>query len=316
MGNDRVRKIFGLGETVFDILFKDNQPIGAKPGGSVYNALITLGRLGLKPAFISEIGDDKIGNLICDFLKENEVETKYIYSFDRGKTPLALAFLDEKQNADYLFYKDYPSQRLEYITPRIDENDIVLIGSYFALNPVLRDKVVEFLEYAKSRKAIIYYDVNFRKSHINDVRFLMPSILENFEFADIVKGSDEDFMNIYGEGDGAKVYKENIEYFSKNFIYTQGEKGATIFGRGVQLNCPSKPITPKSTVGAGDNFNAGIVFGLLKENILREDLKNGLSDEKWNKIVQYAIDFSSEVCTTLDNYISVDFAKNYVSQSL
>lgn len=316
MENDRVRKIFGLGETVFDILFKDNQPIGAKPGGSVYNALITLGRLGLKPAFISEIGDDKIGNLICDFLKENEVETKYIYSFDRGKTPLALAFLDEKQNADYLFYKDYPSQRLEYITPRIDENDIVLIGSYFALNPVLRDKVVEFLEYAKSRKAIIYYDVNFRKSHINDVRFLMPSILENFEFADIVKGSDEDFMNIYGEGDGAKVYKENIEYFSKNFIYTQGEKGATIFGRGVQLNCPSKPITPKSTVGAGDNFNAGIVFGLLKENILREDLKNGLSDEKWNKIVQYAIDFSSEVCTTLDNYISVDFAKNYVSQSL
>ena len=74
-----------------------------------------------------------------------------------------------------------------------------MIGSYFALNPVLRDKVVEFLEYAQTRKAIIYYDVNFRKSHINDVRFLMPSILENYEFADIVKGSDEDFMNIYGE---------------------------------------------------------------------------------------------------------------------
>ncbi|MBO5132308.1 MAG: carbohydrate kinase [Paludibacteraceae bacterium] len=313
MENDRsVRKIFGIGETVFDILFRDNQPIGAKPGGSVYNALITLGRLGLKPAFISEIGDDKIGHLICDFLKENEVETKYIYSFDRGKTPLALAFLDEKQNADYLFYKDYPSQRLDYITPRIDENDIVLIGSYFALNPVLRDKVVEFLEYAQTRKAIIYYDVNFRKSHINDVRFLMPSILENYEFADIVKGSDEDFMNIYGESDGLKVYKENIEYYSKNFIYTQGEHGAKLFSKGVELNFSAKTITPKSTIGAGDNFNAGIVFGLLRENITREDLKNGLSEELWNKIVQVAIDFSSEVCTTLDNYVSVDFAKNYL----
>lgn len=313
MENDRsVRKIFGIGETVFDILFRDNQPIGAKPGGSVYNALITLGRLGLNPAFISEIGDDKIGHLICDFLKENEVETKYIYSFDRGKTPLALAFLDEKQNADYLFYKDYPSQRLDYITPRIDENDIVLIGSYFALNPVLRDKVVEFLEYAQTRKAIIYYDVNFRKSHINDVRFLMPSILENYEFADIVKGSDEDFMNIYGESDGLKVYKENIEYYSKNFIYTQGEQGAKLFSKGVELNFSAKTITPKSTIGAGDNFNAGIVFGLLRENITREDLKNGLSEEQWRKIVQVAIDFSSEVCTTLDNYVSVDFAKNYL----
>jgi fructokinase len=313
MESDRsVRKIFGIGETVFDILFRDNQPIGAKPGGSVYNALITLGRLGLKPAFISEIGDDKIGHLICDFLKENEVETKYIYSFDRGKTPLALAFLDEKQNADYLFYKDYPSQRLDYITPRIDENDIVLIGSYFALNPVLRDKVVEFLEYAQARKAIIYYDVNFRKSHINDVRFLMPSILENYEFADIVKGSDEDFMNIYGESDGLKVYKENIEYYSKNFIYTQGEQGAKLFSKGVELNFHAKSIIPKSTIGAGDNFNAGIVFGLLRENITREDLINGLSEEQWRKIVQVAIDFSSEVCTTLDNYVSVDFAKNYL----
>ena len=313
MESDRsVRKIFGIGETVFDILFRDNHPIGAKPGGSVYNALITLGRLGLKPAFISEIGDDKIGHLICDFLKENEVETKYIYSFDRGKTPLALAFLDEKQNADYLFYKDYPSQRLDYITPRIDENDIVLIGSYFALNPVLRDKVVEFLEYAQARKAIIYYDVNFRKSHINDVRFLMPSILENYEFADIVKGSDEDFMNIYGESDGLKVYKENIEYYSKNFIYTQGEQGAKLFSKGVELNFLAKSIIPKSTIGAGDNFNAGIVFGLLRENITREDLINGLSEEQWCKIVQVAIDFSSEVCTTLDNYVSVDFAKNYL----
>lgn len=312
VNDDGMRKIFGIGETVFDILFRDNQPIGAKPGGSVYNALITLGRLGLNPAFISEIGDDKIGSLICNFLKENNVETKYIYSFDRGKTPLALAFLDENQNADYLFYKDYPSQRLDYITPRIDENDIVLIGSYFALNPVIRDKVVEFLEYAQSRKAIIYYDVNFRKSHINDVRFLMPSILENFEFADIVKGSDEDFINIYGESERDKVYKENIEYYSKNFIYTQGAKGATIFSKGFKKEFPANNVIPQSTVGAGDNFNAGIVFGLLKENVLREDLVNGLSDEKWSRIVRYAIDFSSEVCTSLDNYISVDFASNYL----
>ena len=140
----------------------------------------------------------------------------------------------------------------------------------------------------------------------------MPSILENYEFADIVKGSDEDFMNIYGESDGLKVYKENIEYYSKNFIYTQGEQGAKLFFKGVELNFHAKSIIPKSTIGAGDNFNAGIVFGLLRENITREDLINGLSEEQWCKIVQVAIDFSSEVCTTLDNYVSVDFAKNYL----
>ena len=75
---------------------------------------------------------------------------------------MALAFLDEKQNADYLFYKDYSSDRLDFVTPIIDEDDIVVIGSYYAINPVLREKITDLLEFAKTRKAIIYYDVNYR----------------------------------------------------------------------------------------------------------------------------------------------------------
>ncbi|MBO7636361.1 MAG: carbohydrate kinase [Paludibacteraceae bacterium] len=307
-----MRKIIGIGETVYDILFKNNQPISAKPGGSVYNALISLGRLHTNPIFISEIGDDRIGEIIKNFLIENQVETKYIYSYDRGKTPLALAFLDEKRNADYLFYKDYPAERLDYIMPRIDENDIVIIGSYFALNPVLRDRVVELLDFARERKAIIYYDVNFRKSHINDVRHLMPAILDNFEYADIIKGSDEDFINIYGEDDPNQIYRDHISFYSKNFIYTKGEKGAQIFGNNFEKSYAANNITPVSTVGAGDNFNAGIVYGLIKEEITLEELKAGVAEERWDKVVRYAIDFSSFVCTTLDNYISKEYAANFL----
>ena len=33
-----MRKVIGIGETVLDIIFKDNQPIGAVPGGNTYNA--------------------------------------------------------------------------------------------------------------------------------------------------------------------------------------------------------------------------------------------------------------------------------------
>ncbi len=308
-----MRKIIGIGETVFDILFKENQPISAKPGGSVYNALISLGRLKMQPIFISEIGEDRIGGIIKDFLVENEVETKYIYSYDRGKTPLALAFLDEKQNADYLFYKDYPADRLDYIMPRIDRDDIVVIGSYFALNPVLRERLVDLLEFAKERKAIIYYDVNFRKSHINDVRHLMPSILDNFEYADIIKGSDEDFVNIYGENDPQQIYKDHISFYCKNFIYTMGEKGAKVFGCSkFEKDYGAKNITPLSTVGAGDNFNAGIIFGLIKEDVTLDEINAGIPEDKWDRIVNYAVEFSSYVCTTLDNYISKEFASKFI----
>lgn len=309
-----MRRIIGIGETVFDILFKDNQPIGAKPGGSVYNALISLGRLGLEPAFISEIGNDKIGMIIKDFLDANHVKTDYIYSFDKGKTPLALAFLDDKQNADYLFYKDYPSDRLDYIMPEINADDILVIGSYYALNPVLHDKLVDLLDYAQEKKAIIYYDVNFRKSHINDVRHLMPTILDNFEYADIIKGSDEDFLNIYGEEGAEQIYHDHISFYSKNFIYTEGAKGAHVFGNNFSKQYQGNVITPVSTVGAGDNFNAGVIYGLIKENVTLDELKAGISEERWNSIARCAIDFSSFVCTTVDNYITPEFAQAYLKK--
>lgn len=306
-----MRKIIGIGETVFDIIFKEEQPISGRPGGSVYNALITLGRLGVRPMFISEIGNDRISEIIKRVLENNNVDTSCIYAYS-GRSPLALAFLDENQNADYSFYKDYPDARLDYIMPRIDEDDIVLISSYFALNPVLREKLIEILEFAHDRKAIIYYDLNFRKSHIAEVRHLMPSIIENYEYADIIKGSEEDFRNIYNESDAKQTYKDHIEFYTKNFIYTQGAKGAQFFAEGYEKCHKGKEINAVSTVGAGDNFNAGIVYGLIKENVRWADLHGGnISPQTWDKIISYAIEFSAYVCTTLDNYISPELASKY-----
>ena len=306
------RKVIGIGETVFDIIFKNNQVISAKPGGSVYNAMISLGRMKQPAIFISKISEDRVGKMIKSFLEENNVSTECLYTSDRIRTSLALAFLDEEQKADYVFYKDYLADSLDYIMPAINENDIVMIGSFFALNPVLREKLVEILKFARDRKAIIYYDVNLRKTHAHEVGHLMPVFLENYEFADIIKGSDEDFENIYNENNAAQTYKEHIEFYSKNFIYTQGEKGAIVFGKNFRKEYPANRITPVSTVGAGDSFNAGIIYGLLKYGVTLHELKTGVPESKWDNIVKCAIDFSSFVCTTYDNYISPDFAERYL----
>lgn len=59
-----MRKVIGIGETILDILFKDEQPTAAVPGGSVFNGIISLGRMGVNVCFISETGNDKVGNII------------------------------------------------------------------------------------------------------------------------------------------------------------------------------------------------------------------------------------------------------------
>ena len=76
----------------------------------------------------------------------------------------------------------------------------------------------------------------------------------------------------------------------------------------------SPAIHPVSTIGAGDNFNAGILYGLLKYNVRHCDLAN-LSRETWANIIRCGIDLAAEVCCSYDNYISKEFATSYLSQS-
>ena len=115
-----MRKVFGIGETILDIIFRNDQPQKAVPGGSVFNGLISLGRLNVPVSFISELGNDRVGDMIRDFMEDNHITTEFVDRFPDGKSPISLAFLDDDKNANYIFYKDYPAQRLEVPLPKID----------------------------------------------------------------------------------------------------------------------------------------------------------------------------------------------------
>lgn len=188
-----MRKVIGIGETILDIIFEGNQPSAAVPGGSVFNGIVSLGRAGVRVCFISETGNDRVGNIILQSMRDNGIPTEHVNVFPDGKSPVSLAFLNERNDAEYIFYKDYPRQRLDVLYPKIEEDDIVVIGSYYALNPVLREKILELLDTAREKKAIIYYDPNFRSSHKNEAMKLAPTIIENLEYADIYGGQQKTF---------------------------------------------------------------------------------------------------------------------------
>lgn len=309
-----MRKIFGIGETILDIIFQNNQPYKAVPGGSVFNGLITLGRMGFPVTFISELGNDRVGDIIRDFMQDSHLTTEFVDCFPNGKSPLSLAFLDEDKNAHYIFYKDYPAQRLEVPLPAIEPDDIFIFGSYYSLNPALRPRMVEFLQYARERKAILYYDPNFRKAHAHEAILLKPTVLENLEFADIVRGSDEDFQNLFGKTDTREVYQDHVKLYCDRLLSTRGANGVDLCTRQFTCHFDAPRIHSVSTIGAGDNFNAGILYGLLKYDIRRDDLPD-IDMETWGKIVRHGMDLAAEVCQSYDNYVSKEFAAQYVSLS-
>ncbi len=305
-----MRKVIGIGETVLDIIFKDEQPIGAYPGGSAFNALISLGRSGVPCAFISEAGNDRVGKNVISFLKENHVNADNVNVFSDSKSPISLAFLDEHNDAEYIFYKDHPHDQLDFAYPSIQPDDIVVFGSFYAVNPVIRPQVVALLEDARSHGAIIYYDVNFRQSHKHEVMKITPNLLENLDYADFVRGSREDFSVLYKLTDPDKIYNAEISFYCKRFICTQGRDTVELRAENGFRRSYEVPDTPTvSTIGAGDNFNAGFIYGLVKHGITREQIEHGLSPEQWDRLIASAQEFSAECCKSLFNYVSKEFGE-------
>ena len=306
-----MRKVIGIGETVLDIIFKNDQPIGAVPGGSVFNGIISLGRAGVPATFISEAGNDRVGRNIVAFLKDNGVNADNINIYPNSKSPISLAFLDESNDAEYIYYKDHPHDQLDFAYPTVERDDVVMFGSFYAVNPVIRPQVQGFLEYAHNNGAILYYDVNFRASHKDEVMKVTPNILENLEYADIVRGSSEDFNVMFRKTDPDTVYRSEIAFYTKKFILTQGKNPVELRAEnGLSKQYPVIETDTVSTIGAGDNFNAGFVYGIMKYGITRDDMERGLSEQQWDNLIHCAQLFSANCCKSINNSIDKAFGES------
>lgn len=286
-----MKRVIGIGETVLDILFKDDQPQKAIPGGSTFNSIVSLGRAGVPCVMVTEVGGDHIGDIICRYLQDNGVSSEYVCRHPNVKSHISLAFLDEHNDAQYIFYKDHASVSLDGPLPVFGNDDVVLFGSFFAINPVIRTVVGGLLRAAREAGAWLYYDVNFRKPHIVDLPDVMPNIEENMRLADVVRGSMEDFDYLYGLHEGDEIYSRVSQYCHK-LILTDGARPIRVYTPDGCETYPVQTIETVSTVGAGDNFNAGYIYATMQGE-KEETSRIGMA-QRW----------SQDVCRQIGNNIS------------
>lgn len=283
-------KIVGIGETVFDIVFKDGKPQAAVPGGSVFNAIISLGRTAGAAAsgsaagvsasggtvasstaarcaaprviMATQMGKDNVAEIITGFMRRNNVETTHAICVEGRQSTISLAMLDSRNDARYEFFRDSAMPKFQTPDIEFEPGDILLFGSFFAISPATRLQVRELVARARSQGAIIYYDINFRKGPHGNSPHIKDYIEENCALSTIVRGSSEDIGNIYGECTAAEAYRDHISSLCSNFICTKGADSTEVFSPGFHATYPVRKIETLSTIGAGDNFNAGVVYTL------------------------------------------------------
>lgn len=296
-----------------DILFHEKNtgngeyvPFAAVPGGSTFNSMVSVGRSGVPCKFMGYTGNNKVGHQIVEFMHRNGISTEYFQIRNNERAALSLAYLDSNGDADYTFYKEEPLAATDYSMPEFTEKDYFLFGSYYSICPGLRPQVKDILQTAHDAGSVIYYDINFRRSHSHQKQALLPVIQENCRLSSIVRGSADDFDILFGTRDPEEIYHKHISPFCPIFICTAGAghifictpTGTYDF---IVPQIPAEEIV--STVGAGDSFNAGFLCAMYHRSI-RKDQVRRLSYSQWEELISNGIFYSSQVCRSQHNYIN------------
>jgi fructokinase len=287
--------VHAIGESLYDLTFQNSNSVWACPGGSMLNSAVSLSRKSVPVRFYTEIGNDKTGNLLIAFLRSNRIITDSI-SIYNGKTSLALAFLDAKGDAEYDFYSYRPELPPDFLIPLLEKGDIMLFGSTYARQPRNQMNISKLAKRIKQNDGILIYDPNFRATADN-----RPDIIDlistNIGMSDIVRGSDQDFYNLIGASDGPEAYRYIQAAGAKILIYTRNSEGVELFTPWFSKIYEVPEIKVVSTIGAGDNFNAGLISALHKVKHIPE------FENFWDLAIHQAIIFASEVCASSNNFV-------------
>lgn len=263
-----MRKIIIIGECTLDILFpqqRDADAIDLKaiPGGRLLNAAAMLGDAGYNVTYVSECARDLTGDMLVGFLKRHSVETRSIDRYTDGITPLNLRF---EPDETIIGSRNYPKERFDVVWPRIDNDDIVVFGTYFSLDQRVRPQVVDLLSHAIERKAMIIYVPGLSPAPDHGITKLMPDILENLEMASVVMTRSSDLATIFNADDIASCYARHIRFYCDTFINIDAtSEKLDIFYKDSLITAKNDNI--RDTLHANAGVLAGIVAAMCDNDI-------------------------------------------------
>jgi len=253
-------KLPSTGETILG----DSYNVG--PGGKGCNQAIAISRLGGKVNFISKLGDDDYGKLAINKLKKDNIDTSNIIISNKHKTGVAGIHVDRNTGKNAItVVRGAPSS---LTINEIDTNLFKQSQIFLTQLEIPIEVTLHCLKAAKEHGLINILNPAPACKLSNDFFKLVDYFTPNETEAEFYTG-----VKINDENDAKVSAKKLIEMGIKKVIITLGEKGLFYSDGKEEIYIKATPDKAIDTTGAGDAFNGGLAFGLLKEKPIKECLE-------------------------------------------
>ncbi|MEG1872461.1 MAG: fructoselysine 6-kinase [Ruthenibacterium sp.] len=249
-----------IGDNCIDLYVSINgEKVNRKyPTGNAVDTGVNLQKLGIPTAIISTTGSDADRKWMQETLQAEGMDVSHLKV---GDGPTAITYMD--MNGNDRVHGDYIEGVLENIV--FDADDIAFAASHDLVHTALWGKAENVLPAIKEKgNALISFDYADRLEH--------PLVESTLAFVDYGFYSYHKERDAFIEG----FLKDKVERGMKTAVATFGEKGSLAYDgtRFVEYGI-FKVDAVVNTVGAGDSFIAGFLYGVLKKLPVEECLREG-----------------------------------------
>lgn len=270
--------------------FEDITSFAAYVGGSPTNISVGTRRLGLKSALLTAVGEDRVGDFILHFLRQEEVETRFIPHKPGRRSSAVVLGIQPPDHFPLVFYRDNCADIELTIddviaAPVADSRVLLISGTGLSKEPS-RSATLYAAEVARGAGQMVALDLDFRADQWHDARAFGVTLRAVLHLVDVVVGTEDEInaalisdptqvtvtgsrlsdARVSGDVDAAVVALQALG--PPVLIQKRGATGARVHlsedGKANIIDVPGFPVEVHNILGAGDAFAAGLLYGFVR----------------------------------------------------
>ena len=266
--------------------FPDIKSFGAFVGGCPTNISVGVQRLGLQAALLTAVGEDPVGEFLLKFLENEGVETQFIPHKSGYRTSAVVLGIEPPDRFPLIYYRDNCADIEltidDVLAAPIAESRAVLISGTGLSKEPSRSATLYAAEQAQALGKHVFVDLDFRADQWHDPRAFGVVMRSALRYIDIAIGTEEEIKaatltslsqltiehsqisNPTIEGDMALAIETLLSAGPDALIVKRGIEGAEVhLTNGAIVHAKPFPVEVYNTLGAGDAFASGFIYGHL-----------------------------------------------------
>lgn len=274
-----------VGQAVIDCIARDvtgnpsrdrvchAREIGISTGGDALNESSVLAKLGCSVRLVCGLGLDTAGNFIMGEATRRGIDTSQVTRADWLGTPVTQLLL--REDPDRSTVNSEASKLLGYVPSpdAIAGARVVTLASLFRAPFDAPEKVLPLARRAKEQGSILVADT--KKPNYDGMQ---PSELaELWPLLDWIFPNEGEAALYTGKESPLEAAAELRKMGVRNVVVKCGPDGVVVNCQEGTFSLPARKVTVVDTTGAGDNFVAGFVTGLLDGCDARECCERGIA---------------------------------------